>query len=60
MAKVLLASSTVSMVLLPLMLFHQIQLLVCAVLASRYAKRQSAMDAFGKNALAEKSLAKNT
>ena len=41
MAKVLLTSSTVSMVLLPLMLFHQIQLLVCAVLASRYAKRKS-------------------
>ena len=41
MAKVLLTSSTVSMVLLPLMLFHQIQLMVCAVLASRYAKRKS-------------------
>jgi sodium/bile acid cotransporter 7 len=41
MAKVLLTSSTVSMVLLPLMLFHQIQLLVCAVLASRYAKRKA-------------------
>jgi sodium/bile acid cotransporter 7 len=24
---------------LPLMIFHQIQLMVCAVLASRYAKR---------------------
>jgi sodium/bile acid cotransporter 7 len=41
MAKVLMTSSTVSMVLLPLMLFHQIQLLVCAVLASRYAKRKA-------------------
>jgi sodium/bile acid cotransporter 7 len=27
------------MVVLPLMLFHQIQLLVCAVIASRYARR---------------------
>jgi sodium/bile acid cotransporter 7 len=43
MAKVLMTSSTVSMVLLPLMLFHQIQLLVCAVLASRYAKRKPAI-----------------
>ncbi|RXZ38826.1 bile acid:sodium symporter [Oxalobacteraceae bacterium CAVE-383] len=43
MAKVLLTSSTVSMVLLPLMLFHQIQLLTCAVLASRYAKRQNSI-----------------
>jgi sodium/bile acid cotransporter 7 len=25
--------------ILPLMLFHQIQLMVCAVLAQRYAKR---------------------
>ncbi|MDB5989822.1 MAG: bile acid:sodium symporter [Herbaspirillum sp.] len=40
MAKVLLASRTVSMVLLPLMLFHQIQLLVCAVIANRYAARK--------------------
>jgi sodium/bile acid cotransporter 7 len=41
MAKILMTSSTISMVLLPLMLFHQIQLLVCAVLASRYAKRKA-------------------
>ena len=40
MAKVLMTSSTISMVLLPLMLFHQIQLLVCAVMASRYAARK--------------------
>jgi sodium/bile acid cotransporter 7 len=43
MAKVLMTSSTISMVLLPLMLFHQIQLLVCAVLASRYAKRKASI-----------------
>ncbi|MET3118123.1 sodium/bile acid cotransporter 7 [Undibacterium sp. GrIS 1.8] len=39
MAKVLFASHTVGMVLLPLMLFHQLQLMVCAVLAQRYARR---------------------
>lgn len=39
MAKVLFASGSVGMVLLPVMLFHQLQLMVCAVLAQRYAKR---------------------
>ncbi|MFV3307559.1 bile acid:sodium symporter family protein [Pseudomonas sp. NY15181] len=40
MASVLFASSSVGVVLLPLMLFHQIQLMVCAVLAQRYSQRQ--------------------
>ena len=39
MANVLFTSHTVGMVVLPLMLFHQIQLMVCAVLAKRYAER---------------------
>jgi len=39
MAKVLFASSSVGMVLLPLMLFHQLQLMVCTVMAQRYAAR---------------------
>lgn len=39
MANVLFASQTVGMVVLPLMLFHQIQLMVCALLAKRYAER---------------------
>lgn len=39
MAKVLFAAPQVGMMLLPLMLFHQIQLMVCAVLAQRYGKR---------------------
>jgi len=39
MAKVLFAGHTVGMIVLPLMLFHQIQLMVCAVLAKRYAAR---------------------
>jgi sodium/bile acid cotransporter 7 len=29
------------MMILPLMLFHQIQLMVCAVLAARWAQRPS-------------------
>ena len=40
MASVLFVSSTVGVILLPLMLFHQIQLMVCAVLAQRYSQRQ--------------------
>ena len=39
MAKVLFATHAVGVMLLPLMLFHQIQLMVCAVLAQRLAKR---------------------
>ncbi|MGE7957091.1 bile acid:sodium symporter family protein [Pseudomonas sp. NPDC089530] len=39
MAQVLFAGSTLGVLILPLMLFHQIQLMVCAVLAQRYAKR---------------------
>jgi sodium/bile acid cotransporter 7 len=39
MAKVLFAGGALGAVVLPLMLFHQLQLMVCAVLAQRYAKR---------------------
>jgi sodium/bile acid cotransporter 7 len=39
MANVLFPASTLGMVVLPLMLFHQMQLMVCAVLARRYARR---------------------
>jgi sodium/bile acid cotransporter 7 len=39
MAQVLFASHVVGAIVLPLMLFHQIQLMVCAVLAQRYAAR---------------------
>lgn len=41
MAQLLFASSAVGALILPLMLFHQIQLMVCAVLAQRYAGRGS-------------------
>jgi sodium/bile acid cotransporter 7 len=40
MATVLLAGQSVSLIVLPLMLFHQIQLMVCAWLAKRYANAQ--------------------
>jgi sodium/bile acid cotransporter 7 len=39
MAKVLFASHALGVVLLPLMIFHQLQLMVCAVIAQRYAAR---------------------
>jgi sodium/bile acid cotransporter 7 len=39
MAKVLFAPGALGMVILPVMLFHQIQLMVCAVLAQRWARR---------------------
>ena len=42
MAKVLFAPTSLGMIILPLMLFHQIQLMVCAVLAQRYAARAAA------------------
>jgi sodium/bile acid cotransporter 7 len=40
MAKVLFAPGALGMVILPVMLFHQIQLMVCAILAARWARRQ--------------------
>jgi sodium/bile acid cotransporter 7 len=39
MATVLFSASSVGVVILPIMLFHQMQLMVCAVLARRYAAR---------------------
>jgi sodium/bile acid cotransporter 7 len=41
MATVLLAGQSVGLVVLPLMLFHQIQLMVCAWLAKRYANART-------------------
>lgn len=40
MANVLFPASAVGMMVLPLMIFHQVQLMACAVLASRYAGRR--------------------
>jgi len=42
MAKVLFAGHPLGMIVLPIMLFHQIQLMTCAVLARRYARRLDA------------------
>ena len=42
MAGVLFPAAQVGIVLLPLMLFHQIQLIACAVIARRYANRTEA------------------
>lgn len=39
MAKILFAAHPIGMMVLPIMLFHQIQLMVCGVLAARYAAR---------------------
>lgn len=39
MAQVLFASGGMGLMILPLMLFHQMQLMVCAVLAQRYSER---------------------
>lgn len=39
MAKVLFAGSTVGMMVLPLILFHQLQLIVCAIMAQKYSQR---------------------
>ncbi|MNN49508.1 hypothetical protein D3C81_1640360 [compost metagenome] len=44
MAKVLFSTRSLGMVILPLMLFHQIQLMICAVIAQRYARRDEGQD----------------
>jgi solute carrier family 10 (sodium/bile acid cotransporter), member 7 len=47
MATVLLAGQSVGLIVLPLMLFHQIQLMVCAWLAKRYATARTEAPATG-------------
>ncbi|BAW00135.1 bile acid:sodium symporter family protein [Lysobacter enzymogenes] len=42
MAKILFASSALGAIVLPVMIFHQIQLIVCAQLAQRYARKAPA------------------
>ena len=44
MANILFAGQAVSLVVLPLMLFHQIQLFACAAIARRYAARGAASE----------------
>jgi sodium/bile acid cotransporter 7 len=50
MAKVLFAAPQVGAILLPVMLFHQMQLMVCALLAQRYARRPQAVEAVPEQA----------
>jgi len=38
-AKVLFAGGSLGAIVLPVMIYHQIQLIVCGVIAQRYAKR---------------------
>jgi len=45
MAGVLFPAATVGAVIIPLMLFHQIQLMACAVLARRYAEKAEPQEA---------------
>jgi sodium/bile acid cotransporter 7 len=45
MANILFAGQTVSLIVLPLMIFHQIQLFVCAIIAQRSAYRNSLVTA---------------
>lgn len=40
MANILFPAATVGIMVLPLMVFHQVQLMTCAVLARRYQKKQ--------------------
>lgn len=41
MAKIIFAGQPFGLILLPLMLFHQVQLIVCGILASHFAKKNS-------------------
>ncbi|WP_083531016.1 bile acid:sodium symporter family protein [Pararhizobium antarcticum] len=45
MANVIFAGQSIGSIVLPLMLFHQIQLMVCAVIAQKYAERGRRLDA---------------
>jgi sodium/bile acid cotransporter 7 len=45
MANVLFGASTVGLVVLPLIIFHQMQLMICSVLAKRYARQYEARHA---------------
>jgi len=55
MAGVLFPPATVGMVVLPLMLFHQIQLFVCAVMARRYGSRVDTDQTAGHQTVAQRS-----
>ena len=44
MANILFSAQSVGMIVLPLMLYHQIQLMACAWLAQRYARTETVVD----------------
>jgi sodium/bile acid cotransporter 7 len=52
MANILFPVATVGMMVLPLMIFHQIQLMICAVMARRYQSQTAKAEA-GKTATAK-------
>ena len=49
MASILFAGQSVGLIVLPLMLFHQIQLMVCATLARRWAARDAGAHWLGQH-----------
>jgi solute carrier family 10 (sodium/bile acid cotransporter), member 7 len=57
MAKVLFAGHPLGMIVLPIMLFHQVQLMTCAVLSRRYARRFDAAPSVPSNGAADAALA---
>lgn len=57
MAGAIFAGQSIGAIVLPIMLFHQIQLMVCAVLAQRYARKAHEMAAVAEAAAAEGAVA---
>jgi sodium/bile acid cotransporter 7 len=53
MATVLFAGANVSLIVLPAMIFHQIQLMTCAVLARRYLRQDESMHGSASSTIAE-------
>jgi len=53
MAGAIFAGQSIGAIVLPIMLFHQIQLMVCAVLAQRYARKAHEKAATTETAAAE-------
>ena len=53
MANILFPTSILGIMVLPLMIFHQIQLMVCAVLARRYKRQAEALQAQEKTRASE-------
>ena len=54
MAGAIFAGQSIGAIVLPLMLFHQIQLMACAVIAQRYAAKKAEREALAEAALATK------